>query len=154
MDRIVPRILLFDRFALDLRRGCLRAGEQDIELRPKAFEVLCYLIENAGRLVAHEELHNAVWRDVAVSNDSIRQCARRSQPQFTTITTAFASRFRLAIERSAGTAQRTAAEGPLRVNRDRLHRCGTSNDVRRSPRSGLKFRRAGSVAMSHEQTAC
>jgi DNA-binding winged helix-turn-helix (wHTH) protein len=52
MDRIVPRILVFDRFALDLRRGLLRAADQDIELRPKAFEVLCYLVENAGRLVA------------------------------------------------------------------------------------------------------
>jgi formylglycine-generating enzyme required for sulfatase activity len=76
MDRIVPRIMLFDRFALDLRRGCLRAGDQDIELRPKAFEVLCYLVENAGRLVAHEELHEAVWGNVAVSNDSIVQCIR------------------------------------------------------------------------------
>jgi formylglycine-generating enzyme required for sulfatase activity len=77
MDRIAPRILLFDRFVLDLRRGCLRAGEQDIELRPKAFEVLCYLVENAGRLVAHDELHEAVWGDVAVSNDSIVQCIRK-----------------------------------------------------------------------------
>jgi len=76
MDRIAPRILLFDRFVLDLRRGCLRACGQDIELRPKAFEVLCYLVENAGRLVAHDELHEAVWGDVAVSNDSIVQCIR------------------------------------------------------------------------------
>jgi len=76
MDRVVPRILRFDRFVLDLRRGSLRAREQDIELRPKAFEVLCYLVENAGRLVAHDELHQAVWGDVAVTNDSIVQCIR------------------------------------------------------------------------------
>jgi formylglycine-generating enzyme required for sulfatase activity len=76
MDRVVLRILRFDRFALDLRRGSLRAGDQDIELRPKAFEVLRYLVENPGRLVAHEELHEAVWGDVAVSNDSIVQCIR------------------------------------------------------------------------------
>jgi len=76
MDRIVPRILRFDRFVLDLRRGALRAGEQDIELRPKAFEVLCYLVENAGRLVSHDELHDSVWGNVAVSNDSIVQCIR------------------------------------------------------------------------------
>jgi formylglycine-generating enzyme required for sulfatase activity len=76
MDQIDSRILRFDRFALDLRRGCLRAGNRDIELRPKAFEVLCYLLKNAGRLVAHEELHEAAWGDVAVSNDSIVQCIR------------------------------------------------------------------------------
>ncbi len=73
MDRIVPRTLVFGRFALDLRRGLLRAGDQDIELRPKAFEVLCYLVENAGRLVALDELHKAVWGDVAVTDDSIVQ---------------------------------------------------------------------------------
>jgi formylglycine-generating enzyme required for sulfatase activity len=76
MDRVVPRILRFDRFALDLRRGFLRAGGEDIELRPKAFEVLCYLVENAGRLISQEELHEAVWGNVAVSNDSIVQCIR------------------------------------------------------------------------------
>jgi formylglycine-generating enzyme required for sulfatase activity/DNA-binding winged helix-turn-helix (wHTH) protein len=76
MDRTIPKILAFDRFALDLRRGLLRAGDQDIELRPKAFEVLCYLVENAGRLVALDELHKAVWGEVAVTNDSIVQCIR------------------------------------------------------------------------------
>jgi formylglycine-generating enzyme required for sulfatase activity/DNA-binding winged helix-turn-helix (wHTH) protein len=76
MDRIVPRLLLFDRFVLDLTRGCLRAGDQDLELRPKAFEVLCYLAENAGRLIPKQELHSAIWTDVTVSDDSIVQCIR------------------------------------------------------------------------------
>ena len=47
----VHSVLRFDRFALDLTRGCLRIGEQDIELPPKPFEVLRYLATNAGRLV-------------------------------------------------------------------------------------------------------
>lgn len=68
------RILRFDRFALDLTRGCLRTGEQEIELRPKAFEVLCHLAENAGRLVPKQELYDAVWPDAIVSDDSLVQC--------------------------------------------------------------------------------
>src|SRR6266481_8225818 len=76
MDHIVHRVLQFDRFVLDLTRGCLRAGEQDIDLRPKTFEVLCYLAENAGRLVAKQELHEAVWPNVTVSDDSLVQCIR------------------------------------------------------------------------------
>lgn len=76
MDRIVPRILIFDRFALDLTRGCLRAGDQDLDLRPKAFEVLSYLVENAGRLVTKQELCDAAWPGVSVSDDSIVQCIR------------------------------------------------------------------------------
>jgi DNA-binding winged helix-turn-helix (wHTH) protein len=70
------RVLRFDRFSLDFERGCLRAGEQDIELRPKSFEVLCYLVHNAGRLVAKQELLDAIWPDVIVTGDSISQCIR------------------------------------------------------------------------------
>ena len=71
-----PRILYFDKFSLDLARGCLRAGDQDIELRPKAFEVLKYLATNAGRLVTKQDLYEAVWPNVTVSDDSIAQCIR------------------------------------------------------------------------------
>jgi sulfatase modifying factor 1 len=73
---VMPRALRFDRFVLDLARGCLRAGDHDVELRPKAFEVLCYLAENAGRLVTKQELYEAVWPNVVVSDDSIAQCIR------------------------------------------------------------------------------
>jgi DNA-binding winged helix-turn-helix (wHTH) protein len=70
------RVLHFDRFSLDFVRGCLRAGEQDIELRPKSFEVLCYLVRNAGRLVAKQEFFDAIWPNVIVTGDSISQCIR------------------------------------------------------------------------------
>ena len=76
MDQIVPRILRFDRFALDLTRGCVRIGGEDIDLRPKPFEVLRYLAENAGRLVPKQELFEAVWPDVTVTDDSLVQCIR------------------------------------------------------------------------------
>ena len=76
MDHIVHRVMRFDRFALDLARGCLRAGDQEIDLRPKTFEVLCYLAENAGRLVLKQELFEAVWPTVTVCDDSVVQCIR------------------------------------------------------------------------------
>src|SRR5687767_3827545 len=76
MDQIVPRLLRFDRFALDLTRGCLRAGDQEIALRPKAFEVLRYFAENDGRLVSKQELFEAVWPNVTVTDDTLVQCIR------------------------------------------------------------------------------
>src|SRR5271154_6423167 len=76
MGHTVHRILRFDRFALDLTRGCLRIDDHEIDLRPKAFEVLHHLVENAGRLVPKQELHEAVWSNVAVSDDSLVQCIR------------------------------------------------------------------------------
>lgn len=76
MGEIVHNVLWFDRFALDLTRGCLRSGDRDIELRPKAFEVLHHLAANAGVLVPKRQLYEAVWPNVAVSDDSLVQCIR------------------------------------------------------------------------------
>ena len=80
-EMTAPRVLYFDKFSLDFARGCLRMsdqemGDQEVELRPKAFDVLRYLVENAGRLVAKHELYDAVWPNVIVSDDSITQCIR------------------------------------------------------------------------------
>jgi formylglycine-generating enzyme required for sulfatase activity/DNA-binding winged helix-turn-helix (wHTH) protein len=76
MGDIVHKVLWFDRFALDLARGCLRLGEQEIELRPKAFEVLRYLAVHAGALVPKQDLYAAVWPNITVSDDSLVQCIR------------------------------------------------------------------------------
>ena len=76
MDQPNYRVLRFDRFALDLTRGCLRDAGQEVNLRPKAFEILCHLAENAGRLVPKQELFDAVWPNVIVSDDSLFQCIR------------------------------------------------------------------------------
>src|SRR5438105_3705180 len=64
----------FEGYTLDLTRGCLRNANEEIELRPKSFELLSYLVANAGRLVSNAELVNAVWPDVIVSDDSLAQC--------------------------------------------------------------------------------
>jgi DNA invertase Pin-like site-specific DNA recombinase len=39
MDPVAHKVLRFDRFVLDLTRGTLRTGEQDIDLRPKALHL-------------------------------------------------------------------------------------------------------------------
>src|SRR5205823_3419691 len=69
-----PARLRFDRYVLDLQRGCLFAGDQEITLRPKTFEFLRYLATNAARVVSKDELLAAVWPNVVVSEDSIFQC--------------------------------------------------------------------------------
>ena len=76
MDQTVHKCLRFDRFVLDLTRGALRTCDGDIALSPKAYGVLRHLAENAGRLVPKQELYEAVWPNVLVSNDSLVQCVR------------------------------------------------------------------------------
>jgi adenylate cyclase len=71
--QLQSRQLRFDRYVLDLDRGCLLFEGNDIALRPKTFAVLQYLIEHAGRLVSKDELFEAVWPGIAVSDDALVQ---------------------------------------------------------------------------------
>lgn len=67
-------IYCFEAFTLDLRRGSLSDAAGAVELRPKSFAVLCHLVANAGRLVAKDELFQAVWPDVTVTDESLTRC--------------------------------------------------------------------------------
>ena len=69
----VAKRLRFDRYVLDLDRGCLLLDGNEIALRPKTFAVLSYFVENAGRLVSKDELFAAVWPKLAVTDDALVQ---------------------------------------------------------------------------------
>jgi DNA-binding winged helix-turn-helix (wHTH) protein/Tol biopolymer transport system component len=64
----------FGDYTLDLEGGFLRRGGKEVALRSKSFEVLTYLVEGNGRLVTKAELIEAVWRDAAVTDNSLSQC--------------------------------------------------------------------------------
>src|SRR5215470_4995230 len=64
----------FGEFILDLGRGSLMRGSEELKLRPKSFKALCYLVEHHGRLVSKDELIHLIWPDVAVTDDSLVQC--------------------------------------------------------------------------------
>src|SRR5258707_3426716 len=76
MQKSSHQIHFFDEFALDLTRGCLQHGPNEIRLRPKSFEVLKYLVENSGRLINKDELINAIWVDASVTDSSLVQCLK------------------------------------------------------------------------------
>ena len=71
-----PRpIFCFEGFCLDLGRGRLvDPSGAEVGLRPKSFDVLHHFLEAAGRLVSRDELMEAIWPDVVVTDDSITQC--------------------------------------------------------------------------------
>jgi adenylate cyclase len=68
------RSLQFASFTLDVDRLCLRGPSGQVDLRPKSFEVLRYLVERAGRVVSKEEVFKAVWPDVTVTDESLTRC--------------------------------------------------------------------------------
>ena len=70
----VPLTYRFAGFLLDVARGCVLKEGAEVRLRPKVFEALKYLVQNPGRLIAKQELIQAVWPDTFVTDDSLVQC--------------------------------------------------------------------------------
>jgi DNA-binding winged helix-turn-helix (wHTH) protein/tetratricopeptide (TPR) repeat protein len=69
---------VFHPFRLDTVNQCVwRLGDtgrqERILLTPKAFAVLAYLVEHAGRLVTHDELLEAVWPDSVVEPQAVKK---------------------------------------------------------------------------------
>src|SRR5215471_8019552 len=64
----------FEGYTLDAARNALRTADRDLELRPKSFEVLRYLLENADRIVTKQELMMAVWPNVIVTGPVLAHC--------------------------------------------------------------------------------
>ncbi len=66
--------LQFAEFSLDRRNACVWRGSETLKLKPKAFDVLRYLVEHAGQLVSKDDLWRAVWPDVAVTDGVLAVC--------------------------------------------------------------------------------
>lgn len=67
-------IYTFDDYTVDpVKRLVLKEGGEPILLKPKAFDALLYLVENADRVVEREELMNALWYDTVVEENNLTQ---------------------------------------------------------------------------------
>lgn len=66
----------FGEFELDLDRYELRRGSEVVKTEPRVLEVLDYLIERRERVVPKEELLDAIWRDVHVSESALTTTIR------------------------------------------------------------------------------
>jgi DNA-binding winged helix-turn-helix (wHTH) protein len=63
----------FASFRLDHVNQCLWQGTVQIPLSPKAFSVLLYLVERSRELVTKQELLDAVWPDVHVTEGVLKR---------------------------------------------------------------------------------
>src|ERR1700712_4230094 len=60
---------------LDLGAGCLRdADGVEIALRPKSYDLLVELARNPRRTLSREDLLDAVWPGVTVTEENVTQC--------------------------------------------------------------------------------
>jgi DNA-binding winged helix-turn-helix (wHTH) protein len=70
------QVLRFDPFRLDPVNARLWCGRQLMALTPKAFAVLCHLVDHAGQLVTKDALLTAVWPKIYVSEGVLSECVR------------------------------------------------------------------------------
>jgi DNA-binding winged helix-turn-helix (wHTH) protein len=63
----------FHAFRLDVANHSLWRGEERVIIAPKAFDVLRYMVENAGRLVTQTELLEALWSEICVNPEVLRK---------------------------------------------------------------------------------
>ena len=68
--------LFFPPFHLALTTESLWYGSQRLPLRPKAWALLRYLVENPQRLITQAELLEAIWQRAYVSDGLLRGSIR------------------------------------------------------------------------------
>ncbi|MBV9074583.1 MAG: tetratricopeptide repeat protein, partial [Acidobacteria bacterium] len=62
---------VFGPYKLDAAERLLLRNGQPVSLTPKLFETLLILVQNAGHLVAHDELIRGVWKDTIVEEGNL-----------------------------------------------------------------------------------
>jgi len=63
----------FQNYRLDTINHCLCRDGERIRLAPKAFDILRFLVENAGSLISHEVLLDTIWPDTFVNPEILRK---------------------------------------------------------------------------------
>jgi len=88
---VVLKVKSFGSFRLDTANHCLWRDAERVSITPKAYDVLCHLVVNSGRLVTPDEMLQAVWTDTYVNPEVFRKYIReirrvlgdkRDDPQF------------------------------------------------------------------------
>ena len=70
---MIVNSIAFEGFVLDLESGVLSRGTTLIDLRPKLYALLVYLIGSPGRLIPKEELMTALWGTTHVTDGSLNR---------------------------------------------------------------------------------
>ena len=61
----------FGPFAIDSETRQLRRGQADLHLSPKAFDLLCLLLEHRPKVLEKPDLHAQMWPDTHVVDGSL-----------------------------------------------------------------------------------
>jgi pimeloyl-ACP methyl ester carboxylesterase/DNA-binding winged helix-turn-helix (wHTH) protein len=135
--------LTFGNCALNLLSAQLTRDGHVVPLTPKAYDVLRYLLEHAGRLVTKQELLDAAWSEVFVGDAVLKVCIREirralddeaQKPQYIETAHRRGYRFIASVGSAsetwsapAATAATVAAQRPFETPRTQYARSGDVN---------------------------
>src|SRR5215831_21134880 len=67
-------IYVFDAYEFDTDRRVLRRAEMPVDLEPKVFDLLAYLIQHHDQFVSREKLYAQLWSQQFVSEAALTYC--------------------------------------------------------------------------------
>ena len=69
----------FSEFELDLDNFQLSCGQQAVEIEPKIFDLLKYMVSNQGRVISRAELFENIWPGQVVSDASLNNLIKSAR---------------------------------------------------------------------------
>jgi tetratricopeptide (TPR) repeat protein/DNA-binding winged helix-turn-helix (wHTH) protein len=128
----------FGKFTLQTADHRLSSDGREIYLRPKTYCALLYLLEHHGHLVTKQELLDAVWADVEVTENALTHCINEARaaladdvhhPEFLRTIPRLGYEFVGDVEQSSGPANGEVVEEEFRA----VHLVTTEEDTDREP---------------------
>ena len=116
-----PPVLGFGPFRFDREQGLLRRDDAEIRLPPRVAALLDRLLETPGRVVSHDELVIAVWREAHVGDASLAEAVSQlraalgddsKRPRYVETVHRRGYRFRAAVEPAPGAPEPGASPVP------------------------------------------
>lgn len=73
MDQREPGIYEFEDFRLDAAERVLLRNGEPLPLTPRVFDTLMYFVRHHGRVLAKDDMMNAIWPDTFVTENNLSQ---------------------------------------------------------------------------------
>jgi serine/threonine-protein kinase len=126
----VQQVFEFDRFYLDASDRMLSHEGKPVAVSPKVLDGLILLLENAGRLVRKEQIHNVLWPDTFVEDVTLARVIsdlRRILAQYSSVQ--YIETVKKHGYRFAGTLNSVAPRAPLTSRKPALAGSGEAADL-------------------------
>ena len=73
------RLYRFGSFTVDVARRELRRGDDEVEVQPRVFDLLVYLVQHSDRAVDKDELQDAVWPGMFITETALTRAVMKAR---------------------------------------------------------------------------